>query len=194
MSTAGYPPARASAGAALLGEIRGTRLRQLDLSAWAGRVAVLLLSGFHAWLFWSHVADGRLLDPAVAARWFAGVLLTVGFVVLRRFGLPLIRGRKAIVLWLLVALLHAHAVLAPAGRLTDRGALDTTVAAIVLEAVSATVLAGAGLLLLAAALRSRSRARTVRASAWFALHAAHGARVADGWRLVLAPRPPPLAC
>lgn len=190
MSSAGNPTARPLLETADSDEIRVYGDVRADVSAWAGRVAVLLLSGFHAWLFWRHLVDGRLFESAVATRWLAGVLLTAGFIGLRRLGVPVIRGRQAVVLWLLVALLHAHAVLAPQGTLTERGMVDDAVAAIVLQAASATVLFGTGLLLLAMVLRSRERA--LRTPAWFAQHAAVAGHPADGWLLLRAPRPPPL--
>jgi hypothetical protein len=156
----------------------------------AGRVALLLLAAFHAWLFWSHLVSGRLLEPAVGARWVTGVLLTAGFLGLKRYGLPTFRGRKAIVLWLLVALLHAHAAWAPGEAMAGPQRTDGTIAVFVLQAISATALLGAGLALLAVALRQKPR--PVRAPAWPSRRGALAATPADGWLLVLAPRPPPL--
>ena len=93
-------------------------------------------------------------------------------------------------LWLLVALLHVHAAWAPQGTLADRGAMDEAVATFVLQAASAAAVLGLGLVLLAGVLRPKARA--FRSPAWFAQHAAVAGRPADGWSLLLSPRPPPL--
>jgi hypothetical protein len=163
---------------------------RIDASALPGRVAILLLAGFHAWLFWGHLVGGRLLDPAVAMRWVAGLLLVAGFAGLRHLGVPLIRGRKAVVLWLLVALLHVHAAWTPPGALAERGVMDEVLATVVLQAASATALLGIGLVLLAIVLRPR--ARGFRSPAWFAQQVVFSSRPADGCLLLLSPRPPPL--
>ena len=191
MRSAGNPPARPFNAPAVLGGIRADLAARFDLSGWLGRVAVLLLSGFHAWLFWSHVVDGRLLEPAVATRWLLGVLLTAGFIGLRRTGLSLIRGRKAIVLWLLVALLHAHAVWSPQGTIADPIQVDEVVVSLVAQAASATMLLGIGLVLLVIVLRQR--ATTAPAAAWFDRHATPIGSPAAGWLLIRSPRPPPLS-
>lgn len=68
---------------------------------------VALLSLFHLALLGEQVADGSLLDPAIAGEWVVGLLLLLGLVRLRRAGLSLMRGRAALVLWLLLAVLHA---------------------------------------------------------------------------------------
>jgi FtsH-binding integral membrane protein len=67
---------------------------------------VALLVAFHGWLFAGRLAGGELLEPAVALRWIASVLLVIALLGLRRAGVPLIRGRKALVFWVLVLLLH----------------------------------------------------------------------------------------
>ena len=66
-------------------------------------------------LFWNQIGSGRLLDPAVAVRWGMGALLLVALTALRRAGVPVLWGRRALVVWVLVALLHCTAV--PAGDL-----------------------------------------------------------------------------
>lgn len=54
-----------------------------------------------------------LLEPAVALRWGTAVLLLLSLVRLRQAGGSLVRGREALVIWTLVALLHAG--ITPAG-------------------------------------------------------------------------------
>lgn len=155
------------------------------------RVAVLLLSGFHAWLFWTHLSSGRLAEPAVASRWAVGLLLAGGFLALRRAAVPLIRGRRALALWVLVAFLHAHAALAPQGSLTDPAGLNESVAVFVVQAAATATLLGAGLVLLALALRLRQQGAPLLACRAIPPAARH--RPVTGWRLVIAPRPPPLS-
>ena len=152
------------------------------------RVAVLLLVAFHAWLFWDRFFDGRFFEPAVASRWIAGALLTAALLWFRRTGLPLLWGRKAVVVWLLIVLLHAHAVWSPSHAEVTPGGVDT-VAAFVLQAASATTLIGVGLALLC--LLARALTARVPAASWFAAHAIPAGRPGCGHLLLLAPRPPP---
>jgi hypothetical protein len=72
----------------------------------AGHVAFAALVAFHVWLLGLHLLDGRALQPATAARWGLAALVLVGFRALSRRNLPLFRGRRAVVLWLLVVILH----------------------------------------------------------------------------------------
>jgi hypothetical protein len=74
----------------------------------------LALVVFHLVLFWDQIGDGRLLDPAVAARWGMSALLVLALAGLRRAGVPILWGRRALVVWVLVALLHWAAL--PAGE------------------------------------------------------------------------------
>ena len=83
--------------------------------AGAAFVLVVALVAFHAWLLWVRAADGRLLEPAVAFRWTAGGALVLVIAALRRHRIQLLRGRRALVVWLLVALLHWSAA-APASE------------------------------------------------------------------------------
>jgi hypothetical protein len=85
---------------------RGARLA---LSA-SVAVSALALVVFHLVLFWDQIGDGRLLDPAVAVRWGMSALLLVALTGLRRAGVPVLWGRRALVVWVLVALLHWAAV------------------------------------------------------------------------------------
>lgn len=75
--------------------------------------ATALLS-FHGWLLWTRASQGQLLDAAEALRWAAGAILFSVLLVLRRIGVPLFSGRKAAIFWLLVLLVHASALAAPA--------------------------------------------------------------------------------
>lgn len=92
----------------------------------SGPAVVLLLAAYHLVLFWDRVADQSLFQPQVALRW----LLTLAFLrVAWRFraaGVPIFRGRRALVFWLMVALLHASFVgpLAEDGRLAGAGGAE----------------------------------------------------------------------
>jgi hypothetical protein len=70
--------------------------------------AVLAL--FHVWLFAGQVWEGRLADPVVLLRWLAAGALVAALVGLHRRGASILRGRKAVAIWLVAALLHGPAV------------------------------------------------------------------------------------
>jgi hypothetical protein len=70
-------------------------------------IPVVALVLFHAALLWARVSAGRLADPNVGLRWAGAALLIAALIVLRRRGVSLFWGRRALVFWLLVLLLHA---------------------------------------------------------------------------------------
>ncbi len=72
-----------------------------------GLAAAATLVLLHVSILWDRVAQGRLSEPGVALRWLAAVLLVVALQALRRRGVSLLWGRRALVFWLLVLLLHA---------------------------------------------------------------------------------------
>ncbi len=74
------------------------------------RLAAAGLVVFHGFLLWDRIASLTLLDPVIALRWGAAAALVLGLVRLQRAGVPLLSGRKALVVWSLVALLHATMV------------------------------------------------------------------------------------
>lgn len=82
----------------------------------------VLLAGFHLALLGARVVDGSVLDPAIAVEWVIGLALLLGLTRLHRAGLSPIRGRGAVVLWLLVVFLHAIAFIPG-----DDGALELRV-------------------------------------------------------------------
>ena len=82
-----------------------SRLGKVLVSASAA-LLVALLFAFHAFLLWQRVLDLSLFRPVPAIRWLATAALLIGLYRLRRQGVSLLRGRSAIVLWLLVLLLH----------------------------------------------------------------------------------------
>lgn len=92
---------------------RTTTVRDRVMYA-ASRLPLILLAAFHAWLLWTHASTGKLLEADVAGRWGVAVLVAASFWWLARLGIPLVRGRRALVLWLLVLLIHGHAAWAGA--------------------------------------------------------------------------------
>jgi len=82
-----------------------SRGRKLLVSLSATLLTALLIA-FHAVLLWQRVLDLSLFKPVPAIRWLATAALLIGLYRLRRRGVYLLRGRTAIVLWLLVLLLH----------------------------------------------------------------------------------------
>ena len=153
------------------------------------RRAAAVLGGvlvlFHVWLFLDRLWHGQLADAASLLRWAVAGGLTAGLWALHRRGVSLVRGRKAIAIWVLAALLHAPAVVGEhqAGHAPALAEVVTTVAQI-LGALSV----GLALILLAVALRRQVAPQLARARA-----VARG-RVrpyAAGRSLHCSSRPPP---
>lgn len=122
-----------------------------------------LLVLFHLWLFGSQLLDGRLTELGPVLRWLMAAGLVAALVRLHRTGASLFRGRKAISIWLLAALLHGPAI-AGSTLAHESPALAEVVTALV-QIASASVAAGLGLLLLAGLLRRLFSARLVIAGA-----------------------------
>jgi len=74
-----------------------------------GQLGFAALVVFHVWLLGTHLIDGRAFEPATAVRWGVAVLVLAGFRALGRRGFPLLFGRRAIGLWLLVVIIHCSA-------------------------------------------------------------------------------------
>ncbi len=85
--------------------------RGLRLVGW---IATIALVGFHAWLFAGRLRDASLTQPEVQLRWALAAALLGLALFFRRRGLSLLRGRPAIVFWLLALLLHLGPVPLPA--------------------------------------------------------------------------------
>ena len=156
--------------------IGGRRL----LAGIGGFALTAALAVFHGHLLWQRLTDGSLLQPIVVARWAVSVLLVVALLQLWSKGLPVLRGRRAGVLWLVVVLLHAFT---PGGSLP---AVDPVAEGMLPAALAMLALLAFGL---AAAARHgsistrrlvyRRRQRPRRSSA--------------GWYRVLFSRPPPVS-
>jgi hypothetical protein len=149
--------------------------------------AAAALALFHVWLFAGQALQGELADPARLARWLFALLLLAALAAFYRAGVPLLRGRKAVAIWLLAALLHGPAI-------GER--LDTLGTPSIPEAVSAlaglgTAAAGALGLLLILWLARAPRAAALRLPLTVVIRAAAGP-LAPGAHVPFAPRPPPL--
>lgn len=72
--------------------------------------AAILLAAFHIWLFAGQLWSGELGDLALVSRWIIAGGLTAALLNLHRRGLSLVRGRHAVAVWLLAALLHGPAL------------------------------------------------------------------------------------
>lgn len=70
----------------------------------------VVLAVFHVWLFAGQVWHGQLADLALVSRWVIAGGLVAGLLNLQRRGLSMIRGRHAVAIWLLAALLHGPAL------------------------------------------------------------------------------------
>jgi len=162
----------------------------LSRAAWrvlrvAGVLVLAALAIFHVSLFWSRLVDGQLLDPLVAARWLAAGGISAGLIALRRRGVSLVAGRRALVVWLLVVLLHWTA--RPAVVVADSGQPSTSELIFVVPATAAAALVGLGLLV---ATLSARRFRPALACLC-TVEPSDAGRTAAGWRPAAAARAPP---
>ena len=151
---------------------------------------VLLGAGaplFHVWLFAGQAWEGQLDDPALILRWLFAGALVVALAGLRRQGASIFRGRNAVAIWLLAALLHGPAAARSIDELGEP-ALPEFVATF----TQLLVASGAALGLAWALGRARIRRRVVGTrSLRLAFHPSR-VRLSPPFGLVqFAPRPPP---
>ncbi len=144
-----------------------------------------LLGAFHLWLLGNQAWSGQLSEPDVVLRWLGALALVGGLAVLRRRGESLV-GRKAIVIWVLAALLHGPSL----GNDLDGFATPSLPEAVATlgQIVASVSLPGLSLLLILAIRRSRQPLLlgTVAAATTFPI------RLLDaGSGLGFLPRPPP---
>jgi len=118
------------------------------LAGWARLAAAVVLVAFHVVLLGSHLGTGRLFEPGVALRWSVGLVLLALLVGLRRVGVPVLWGRRALVVWVLVALLHVNTTPGVSDSFTNANPAAAALSLVVLPPSAGLVLA-AGLLLLA---------------------------------------------
>jgi hypothetical protein len=152
---------------------------------WAGGVGVLL-GAFHGWLLLGQLWDGQLAEPGLLLRWLVAGGLIAGLAALHRRGVSIVRGRQAVALWLLAALLHGPAVADRTGFAPT--AIPESVTTFV-QVVAASAALGLGLAFLTGLLRRRpagpgSRGTRVASSA--------AVRFGRFSPTLVGPRPPPV--
>lgn len=154
----------------------GGRRRRIGVGGFALTAA---LTAFHGRLLWQRLADGSLLQPVVIARWAMSAVLVIALLQLWRKGLPLLRGRRAGVLWLVVVVLH---VVTPGGSLPAVGPVAEGLlpAALAVLAFAAVAVAAVPIHGTTSAGRSAERRR----------QRPHRRRA--GWCRTLFSRPPPV--
>jgi hypothetical protein len=118
--------------------LRSAPARGLRFAAWTAAAALL---AFHGKLLVERLVDGSLVRPAVALQWAAALALSAWLVALRRRGVSLFHGRRALALWVLILLLHAVPAI-PGGA----EALQPGGGSLLLVAPLGLALAGASLL------------------------------------------------
>jgi hypothetical protein len=162
-------------------------VRTISFKRVALRAAFFALLAYHLGLLIGHVWDGRFFDLATSLRWLSGALLFSGILALRRVGVPIFWGRKAVVLWSLVVLLHAHAGLSSVPSPVDAPAAATLMT---FGEVLGGLLTALSLVLLVALVRGAVSERQRRSHK----------RLFDrrpiaisGFLIVLSPRPPPFS-
>lgn len=160
-------------------------------SAWAiarglALSAVLSLAIFHVLLFRDRLVGGDLFDPAVALRWLAAAGLVAALALLRHMGVPLARGRKAFVVWLLVVLLHAAGRGVPVAPAEAGSGVN---ASLIVVLPSTLTMVGLGLLSAITA----TRRLTAFAAVGHVVESDPSCRLCDGWRRGGTTRGPPLA-
>jgi hypothetical protein len=150
--------------------------------------AVAGLVVLHAAIFWSHLDSGRLMEPLTAGRWLISFCLVGFLVVLRRRGVPLFRGRRALVVWMLVVLLHWTAG-APAQPATIDAPHATGILFLLPATAAPLIAAAAALLLIAFSTAQAAAARRV----WDVVPPARIGRTRSCCSRRLVPRAPPLS-
>jgi len=92
------------------------RLRTLFSLSRLGSLAVLAVVALHLPRLISRLRDASIVEPGVLLRWLLVPVVLAAFVALRRRGVPLMRGRAAVAVWLLVLLIHAMPMVSDGGH------------------------------------------------------------------------------
>jgi len=153
----------------------------------AARLALTILVAFHAWLLWTHLVGGMALEPQIAVRWVVAAAVLVGFRALQRHGLSLFWGKRAVVLWLLVMVIHCHAVWSGEPIAVELGVPET-----ITVLAQLTVPAGTVLGLFFVGLFAALLARWTTAARPYEGPALVAGLPASGYLFSFSPRPPPL--
>jgi hypothetical protein len=150
-------------------------------------IGVVLVT-FHVWLFGSQLWAGDLADLALVARWLIALGLVGALSTFPRRGLSMVRGRHAVALWVLAALLHGPAL---ARDLDVTSPAMPEVVATAAQTLGSLAALGVVLLIGLAGFRRRPSLPLRRfALATRPVGPCEQARIAS---LLFAPRPPPLA-
>lgn len=150
-------------------------------------LAATLLAAFHLWIFADQVWGGELVDLALVSRWIIAAGLIAALVNLRRRSLSLVRGRHAVSVWLLAALLHGPAL----ARGADGVAPSMPgVVATLAQAMTGIAVAGTALLVLLALRLRGAGVPALKALASLDAPLFVGALPPHSF-LAFAPRPPP---
>lgn len=151
------------------------------------RGAGVALTAFHVWLFARQAWAGELASPEALLKWAGAALLIAALFALSRQGASLVRGRKAVAIWLLAALLHAPAI----GQRLESLDLPAIPEAIVTlsQALAAAAIGGVLLLLWIARTTARPAPAARRPAAVFFPAASVAALALQPF----SPRPPPSA-
>jgi hypothetical protein len=149
------------------------------------RTAAAALVAFHVWLLWTHLFAGKVLEPRTAVRWIVATVVLVGFRALQRRGLPVFWGKRAVVLWLLVMLIHCHAVWGGEPLTVELGVPETI--SVLAQCAPASSVLGLFFLGLVAALLTRWSAAEQR----FTWPVTIAGLPASGYVFAFSPRPPP---
>ena len=165
------------------GRDEALRPRLRSFASGLGLLAVASLVLLHLSILWARITQGRLGEPVVALRWTAAAVLLLALLALRRRGVPLLWGRRALVFWLLVLVLHAGTGVPQDS--SPRFAPEQLLFVLPAAVVPAFVV----LVLLATPLAGSALAGPELAPAHGAAGGVPGRR--RGFRLALASRPPP---
>jgi len=159
------------------------RSRQIGGRRWlmsiGGFALVAGLTVLHGGLLWQRLTDGSLLQPIVVARWAVSALLVLGLLQLWSKGLPVLRGRRAGVFWLVVVLLHA---ITPAAPLP---AVETVADGMLPAALALLAFLAVGIV----AATDHLWSPPLRPSYW---RRQRRRRSSAGWYRILFSRPPPV--
>ena len=179
MTTAAPAPSRA---ATRPDDLLAMALRSLGRLGFAG------LALYHVWLLGVHLLDGRAFAPATAVRWVLAVLVLAGLRALRRRGLPLFSGRRAVGLWLLVAIIHCSAAWEGGAAAAVGRAIPESVTALAHLSVATLVLAAVLAVAFSAGAGPSATSRPA-----LAVPALIAGLPSTGIVFRFSPRPPPLA-
>lgn len=164
--------------------------RLLRLGALALGAAYLV--ALHAELLWQRIASQTLLEPLVALKWGAAAALVVALLRLQSAGVSLWRGRRAVVFWMLVLLLHAGAAVPAAGELAADLADQAEAGLLFVLPLCASVATVFELGRRLLDRRATARPAVPGVPRWLRFEPPSGPAFAHGFGRVLSSRPPPV--